>query len=330
MSSPSGTDEPTRHHPNPPASGPDGNPPPRPRPKAPPPPPPQQAPEPSFVDRIPSIRLSIPPKERFSPATSERCFTYCSQSHFGRASGKEPKCYTFCLRSIFDYEVRRVLTNVNYGPIVKAPTISADIPLPAESKTTLGQYLSDDAPNESHGDSAKPKPPLDAPASEKSADEQQHWQEGYYIWLSRSRQATSEHMSHMKRDLFQQSAYERSKMLWAQAVRDGKQQEFYRTPEAQTFGSEWTANMHEDILSPPHRSMLLPLSTPAPELQRVIFKYLAPTRVVLTRLHDSFTSGDQAKLAQRMSESIRDGAPWTLARNVGKKIWGLLSGEGDG
>jgi len=52
----------------------------------------------------------------------------------------------------------------------------------------------------------------------------------------------------MKRDLFQQSAYERSKAMWAQAVREGKQHEFYHTPEARIFGSEWTANMHEDIL----------------------------------------------------------------------------------
>ena len=55
-------------------------------------------------------------------------------------------------------------------------------------------------------------------------------------------------MSHMKRDLFQQAAYERSKAMWAQAVREGRQHEFYRTPEAHMFGSEWTANMHEDIL----------------------------------------------------------------------------------
>jgi len=117
--------------------------PPRPRPKVEPPPPPQQAPDPSFVDRIPSIRLSVPPRGRFSPATSERCFTYCSQTHFGRAHGNEPKCYTFCLRRVFNHEVNRVLTNVNYGPIIKSPTISANIPLPEEANTTVGQYISD-------------------------------------------------------------------------------------------------------------------------------------------------------------------------------------------
>src|ERR1700730_8424514 len=97
------------HSTNPSAtSGPSTQPntPPRPRPKVEPPPPPQQAPDPSFVDRIPSIRLSVPPRGelqfyslsraclmtagRFSPATSERCFTYCSQTHFGRAHGNEP------------------------------------------------------------------------------------------------------------------------------------------------------------------------------------------------------------------------------------------------
>lgn len=36
-----------------------------PRPKADPPPPPHQAPEPSFVDRIPSIRLSVPLRGEF-------------------------------------------------------------------------------------------------------------------------------------------------------------------------------------------------------------------------------------------------------------------------
>ena len=41
------------------------SPPPRPRPRVDPPPSPQQAPDPSFVDRIPSIRLSVPPKGGF-------------------------------------------------------------------------------------------------------------------------------------------------------------------------------------------------------------------------------------------------------------------------
>jgi hypothetical protein len=82
--------------------------------------------------------------------------------------------------------------------------------------------------------------------------------------------------------------------------------------------------------SPPYCRMLFPLSTPAPELRRIISKYLAPTSVVLTTLHESFTSGDQVKFAHRMRESIEEGAPWALARNVGRKIWGLLSGEGEG
>ncbi|KAF8496426.1 hypothetical protein F5888DRAFT_1703799 [Russula emetica] len=286
-------------------------------PKYKPPPSSQKAPESSFVDRIPSIRLSVPPRGRFSPATSEGCITYCSQSHFGRAHGNEPKCYTLCLRRIFNHEVNRVLTSVNYGPNIKSPTVSANIPLPQEANTTLGQYFSD-------------SPGARATTPEHPENSQRHWQEGYYVWLSRSRQAASEHMSHMKRDLFQQAAYEHSKAMWARAVREGRQNEFYRTPEAHMFGSEWTANMNEDILSPPYRRMLFPLSTPAPELRRIISKYLAPTSIILTTLQESFTSGDQVKFAHRMRESIEEGAPWALARNVGRKIWGLLSGEGEG
>ncbi|KAH8996291.1 hypothetical protein EDB92DRAFT_2084163 [Lactarius akahatsu] len=249
---------------------------------------------------------------RFSPATSERCFTYCSQSHHGRTHRSEPKCYTFCLRRVFNHEVDRVLTSANYGPIVKSPTISA---------------------NASDGSSSSSS---HTPTSPQPENKQQHWQEGYYVWLSRSRQATSEHMSHMKRDLFQQSAYERSKAMWAQAVREGRQHEFYHTPEArypvrrsgQPSRSAPTLNFARS--SPPYYSMLFPLSTPVPEVKRMISSYLAPTHVVLTTLRDSFTSGDQVKFAHRMRESIQDGAPWALARNVGRKIWGLLSGEGEG
>jgi len=280
------------------------------------------------VDRIPSIRLSVPPRGRFSPATSERCFTYCSQSNYGRAHGSEPKCYTFCLRRIFNHEVDRVLTSANYGAIIKSPTVLANVPLPQEANTTLSQYISDPARAEASDGSASSS--SHASTSLQPENKQQHWQEGYYVWLSRSRQAASEHMTHMKRDLFQQSAYERSKAMWAQAVREGRQHEFYHTPEARLFGAEWTANMHEDILSPPYYSILFPVSTPVPGVKRIIFDYLAPTRIVLTTLRDSFTSGDQVKLAHRMRESIQDGAPWALARNVGRKIWGLLSGEGEG
>ena len=235
------------------------SPPPRPRPRVQPPPSSQKAPDSSFVDRIPSIRLSVPPRGRsqshslsrtilittghLSPATSERCITYCSQSHFGRAHGNEPKCYTLCLRRIFNHEVNRVLTNVNYGPTIQSPTVSANIPLPQEANTTLGQYLSD-----SPGAEVSDGPTPHATPPEHPENSQRHWQEGYYVWLSRSRQAASEHMSHMKRDLFLQAAYEHSKAMWAQAVREGRQNEFYRTPEAHIFGSEWTANMNQDIL----------------------------------------------------------------------------------
>src|SRR5712672_632957 len=261
---------PSAHHiTNHPASDPSSStrpntPPPRPRPKVEPPPPPQETPDPSFVDRIPSIRLSIPPRGRphchsllctslmtsgrFSPATSERCFTYCSQSHFGRAHGNEPKCYTLCLRRVFNHEVNRVLTNVNYGPIIKWPSVSANVPLPQEANTTLGQYLSDPAHIEGLDSSSSSSHTTASPHSENP---QRHWQEGYYVWLSHSRQAAAEHMSHMKRDLFQQFAYEHSKAMWAQAIREGRQHEFYRTPEAHIFGSEWTTNMHEDILCVP-------------------------------------------------------------------------------
>ncbi len=262
MSSSQQRDHPSRHHSsNPSAPGPSThNPPPRPRPKVQPPPPPQQAPETSFVDRIPSIRLSIPPKGefprasscllrlmtagRFSPATSERCITYCSQSHYGRAHGSEPKCYTFCLRRIFNHEVDRVLTSASYGPIIKSPTISANVLLPREANTTWSQYISDPAHTKTSDGSASSS----SHASTSPHPENKHWQEGYYVWLSRSRRAASEHMYHMKRDLFQQSAYERSKAMWAQAVQEGRQHEFYHTPEARIFGSEWTANMHGDIL----------------------------------------------------------------------------------
>jgi len=189
-------------------------------------------------------RTSLITTGRLSPATSERCITYCSQSHFGRAHGNEPKCYTLCLRRIFNHEVNRVLTSANYGPTVKSPTVSENIPLPQEANTTLGQYISD-SPGAEVSDGSTPS---HATTSEHPENSQRHWQEGYYVWLSRSRQAASEHMSHMKRDLLQQAAYEHSKAMWARAVREGRQQEFYRTLEAHIFGSEWTANMNEDIL----------------------------------------------------------------------------------
>jgi hypothetical protein len=109
----------------------------------------------------------------------------------------------------------------------------------------LGQYISDSPGAEASDGSASSSR---AATSEHPENSHRHWQEGYYVWLSRSRQAASEHMSHMKRDLFQQTAYEHSKAMWARAVREGRQHEFYRTAEAHIFGSEWTANMNEDIL----------------------------------------------------------------------------------
>ncbi|KAI0044254.1 hypothetical protein FA95DRAFT_1497366 [Auriscalpium vulgare] len=288
----------------------------RPHPEA---PPPMQTPREASL--LPSLKLSIPRQGRLSSATSERCFTYCSQTHRGRAERREPTCRTFCLRSVFAHEVNRTLADAGYHPFLpptSTSSVPAEIPLSPEADTTVREYYAGQSAEELD-DSERGEP-----------GKREHWKEGYYVWLSRNRVAAVEHLAHMKRDLPSQAAYEQSKALWERAIREGREKDFLPTADARLVGNSWRDDMYADVYNPPYTSLLVHVSDPAPQLRKLLVKYLAPSQRLLALARDSVTSGDQAVLVDKMQTAVMSGAPFSLAGTVGKRMWRLLWGEGDG
>ncbi|KAI0058424.1 hypothetical protein BV25DRAFT_1830074 [Artomyces pyxidatus] len=280
--------------------------------------PPQPPPPPRPI--LPSIKLSIPRKGHLSSATSERCFTYCTQTHRGRAERREPHCRTFCIRRIFAHEVNRTLADAGFHPFLPPPattSVPIDIPLSPEADTSAAEFFAGQTPPEGQ-------------SNPETGAKRAHWREGYYLWLSQTRLGAFEHMTHMKRDLEEQHAYEQGKAAWERAIREGREREFLADVNGRLVGDAWRDEVYADILTPPSTNLLIPLSTPAPQLQQLLGKYLAPTQRLLTLTQTSFTSGAQAVLLERMQNAVMTAAPFTLAGTVSKKMWRLLWGEGDG
>ncbi|ETW74928.1 hypothetical protein HETIRDRAFT_423532 [Heterobasidion irregulare TC 32-1] len=335
---------------------------------------------PSLVDKIPSVKLFIPPKGPFSPQISERCFTYSSQTARGRTLGEEPWSRTVCIRRVFNHEVRRQLDPRWRHPLdpFKA-VVPLDIPLPPESRTPISGFLAGPAaPSSPSPNSSTSPPPSRAPFSPSTSistsardtsgaepPHQKYWEPGYYLWLSRSRHATQEHMDLMSRSLTQQAVYERQKQeaneTWARAAKRGQAVWYWADSpegtEGRTDGQAQGATgadaqvqvqggggAGDGVALPPmhtgppfpdlfdNQTLLISLSHPPPALHvpSLIAKYLAPTPTLLALVRDSVVSGRQAQLVDRLAGSVRQGDPWTLAGNVATRMWKLLWKDEEG
>ncbi|KAF9243116.1 hypothetical protein BU15DRAFT_43166, partial [Melanogaster broomeanus] len=106
----------------------------------------------------------------------ERCFTYCSQTSRGRAERREPNCHTICLRKVYPHELTNFLLNGRTGKQ------TARFPLPPEGQPISGPRRDD----------------LDSPATH---DDIRYWEEGWYLWTSRSRWAGQEQIDLMSYSL---------------------------------------------------------------------------------------------------------------------------------
>lgn len=141
--------------------------------------------------------------DRFSPRTDERCFTYCSQSASGRTQRQEPWCRSICIRRVFAHEVRKSLLNAEHtmDNLVNKPHPKQAIratPTPETVKYPLppeGQRA--DEVYEGFGQSDGGER-YEQKIREKDA---KYWEEGWYIWYSKSRWAAQEKVDLMMHDL---------------------------------------------------------------------------------------------------------------------------------
>ncbi len=180
-----------------------------------------------YFNKVPSIKILIPPKGgccsnrvvvyilcisictgRYSPQPDERCITYCSQSIRGRIDQAEPWCRSFCIRRVFDHEVRRTLATAGQ---TQRPLADAKYPLPPE-----GQPISEDHSSSSQSSEGQewdeeyqwtPSVSNNGVGPRNS----RYWKTGWYFWYSKSRWAAQEKMDLMMCDLAKQAEWQKYK-----------------------------------------------------------------------------------------------------------------------
>lgn len=149
-----------------------------------------------------------------SYAVDERCFTYCTQTVRGRAQQSEPWCRTVCLRKVFDHEVRKIVSM--YDPLTntfKEQTVETKYPLPPEGQQLPAILTGKLRPSGIDKEGEDGEATWRSIANDvKQTHEEQHWKEGWYVWMTRSKWATQEKMDAMMNDLDKQAEWQRVKM----------------------------------------------------------------------------------------------------------------------
>lgn len=109
----------------------------------------------------------------------------------GRLQDQDPNCRSICIRKVFPHEVRNIISFKSHRNV--GADGKAKYPLPEEGQAVnLPRYLGGRPIDDS--DTSKPL----APAAVK------HWDEGYYLWVSKGRWAAFEKTASMKLSLEKQ------------------------------------------------------------------------------------------------------------------------------
>ncbi|KAF8739264.1 hypothetical protein AX14_010241 [Amanita brunnescens Koide BX004] len=259
----------------------------------------------SLYENVPSIKILMPPKGRFSLNSDEWCFTFCSQTVSGRIHGKEPQCRSFCIRKVFPHEVRNVISvkrHRNVGPDGKAK-----YPLPYEGQP-------ENIPKLLGGNEITGK---------RRPEDTKYWDEGWYMWTGSGRWAMLEKTETMLLDLEQQQRLE--------ALKDRKRQAVAETPSEtnkQTDGQPGARRRKWGYVVPrnPHldlglQSLLLPIPPDIPPFWDRINKLLKPTFRALSILRGSVISGEQKQFALRVWDKAWTDEPFILASRTFTSVY---------
>ncbi|KAF8653291.1 hypothetical protein AX16_003993 [Volvariella volvacea WC 439] len=285
--------------------------------------------KPPFAD-WPTIKILTPPGGRFSTTRDEWCFTYCSQNVHGRIYGKEPRCRSICVRRVFPHEVKNIASFKAHQSV--GPDGKARYPLPAEGQAANVPLLlggkpvkeEEDEFGSAHEPSSSSASSSAAEKSKKPTVETKYWDEGWYVWTSKSRWAVYEKTDSMRMDLGQQQQMrarrDQQRELW-QDYQDHLQQrgdDQTVDPSSKWWGPIVPAKPFPDTSS---QSLLVPLPPDWPPVWDRIAKLLAPTHKVLGILQESITSGEQKKFALRVWEKAWTNEPFILVSRTFEKAY---------
>jgi len=177
-----------------------------------------------------------------------------------------------------------------------------------------------------------------------SARDVRFWEEGWYVWMTKSRWATQEKMDLMLFDLERQTKWMRAKEMderaWfeseVQRVRENVRNSNY--PEA-TDGNQgalppaMVPDDYQDHYGPARHpypniameSRLIRVPSSLPSMDVYMRRIFSPTEHLFSILRDSIESGTQRDLVLRMWDTTKSGAPFVLAKNVVRRCWDAFS-----
>jgi hypothetical protein len=267
----------------------------------------------------------LPFEGRLSKAPDERCLTYCTQNISGRIEKRPPLCRTICVRRVFAHEVRNVL-GFNRHRNARADGV-ARYPLPLE-----GQFR-EEVPDENISISGR----REAQKRKVDGADLQYWEEGWYIWSTRSKWKTLEHIDLMMFDIPTQAQWmeiqNAKRKEWEErqkATAAGKEQSTAAPAQSAPFPDEtcvlFSISMYEAVTKPiffvqSAAADLFRLESPHLPLERTIGNYLAPTNRLMELLRGSFEDGTQRKFAKRVWETAWTKEPYRLVKTVCSKMW---------
>ena len=141
-----------------------------------------------------------------SPKVDERCFTYCSQSIGGRINGAEPWCRTVCLRKVFEHEMKRHYMSYDPNDVDSVKTVDMKYPLPPEGQKPLRFFPWVSVAN--HPPRQNSDGTISQPQEYSSSNQPtRYWEEGWYMWMSKSRWGAQEKLDLMLQDLEAQTEW---------------------------------------------------------------------------------------------------------------------------
>lgn len=80
----------------------------------------------------------------------------------------------------------------------------------------------------------------------------------------------------------------------------------------------------------PRDSLLLPLSTPSPQIRKMYGRLIDPYTHAWNTIHELTANGGQRKVIGRMYDLWTEGKPTVLAQRMGKTMIKILRGEWGG
>jgi hypothetical protein len=163
-----------------------------------------------------------------------------------------------------------------------------------------------------------------------------YWEEGWYIWYSRSESQTREHIDFMNYSVpsyFEYSEYAKKRReKWARSQRTGIPLDPIPVlppliDESYVFSSFLFTCSH-GTFSHSAASTLIRLNAPYEPLSHAVENYLKPTYTLMETLKTSFQDGTQARFAKEVWETAWTQEPYRLMKNVVTKMSELWNSDG--